>query len=92
MTLTCPSGTKFKKLVDYGLQKANPGENDNNCPLENDAGDQIKVDLDEECSLAGFKKKHPAFFKKMTTQFLMKCDGQGHCYFDISRKDWPESC
>lgn len=83
MTLSCPGGTKFSKLIDYGLQKANAKNDDNICPLENDASDIIKTDLDKECSLSGFEKSNSDYYKKMMIQFETKCLNKGHCYVNV---------
>ena len=62
------------------------------CPLESDASDIIKIDLDEECSLPGFQKTDKKYYQKVMNGFNIKCVGKEHCFIDVLNKDWPAKC
>ena len=63
-----------------------------NCPLESDASDHIKIDLDEECSLPGFQKTDKKYFNKVLSGFNTNCVGKDFCFIDVQNKDWPAKC
>lgn len=97
MTLWCPSGTTIQTLEEFGLQKKDAEKDDNTCPQiveqENeDESKQLKLDLDDQCSLEGLRREFNDYYKTMMKQFRENCKGKETCDMYVRNIDWPGPC
>ena len=58
LSLKCRSGTTIQELAKFGIQKAEAAPDDNICQVARSDSSRFVLDLDEECSLAGFMENH----------------------------------
>lgn len=90
----CPAGTKIKTLEEFGLQKVDAKNEDNQCPqlVDEQEKNKLMLDLDEQCSLEGLKKEFLEYYQTMVKQFSDNCRNREYCDMYVRNVDWPAPC
>jgi hypothetical protein len=78
------------------LQKKDAKEKDNVCPQfvgdQQEAGKQLQLDLDYQCSLKGLQEEFGDYYKGLMNRFDRQCLGEESCDLYVRNRDWPEPC